>query len=148
MHEKWTLAIIIVLTALFVLIVAYIDNENTIETENTMTFNVSSGYSKLSEVIENIKTKPYYEGYDAETVKWMESLENKLVFYGNDNMVIMNSADAEKIPNEYDVTDVYIYYHFSAEVVEKHSLGSNNSTVYYVKNVKFINQELVDSGLA
>lgn len=148
MHEKWTLAIIIVLTALFVLIVAYIDNENAIETENTMTFNVSSGYSKLSEVIENIKTKPYYERYDAETVKWMESLENKLVFYGNDNMVIMNSADAEKIPNEYDVTDVYIYYHFCAEVVEKHSLGSNNSTVYYVKNVKFINQELVDSGLA
>lgn len=146
---KWTIPIIIVLVALFVLIVAYIDvNPDAInDSGKTMPFNVSSGPSKLSDVINNIKTKPDYEGYNAETVKWMESLGDKRVFFGSDAIIIMNRLDALKIPKDPGITDVYIYDHFTAKVIESHDLGDGH-TVYYVKNVKFVEQEIISNGLA
>ena len=148
--KKWNIAIIIVLAALFVLIVAYI-GDNTDVTNNsgeTMQFNVSSGPSELSNVINRIKTSPDYKGYDVETIKWMESLGNKRVFIGSDAIVIMDNADAMNIPEDPGITDVYVYNHFTANVIESHGLGNKYPTVYYVKNVKFIEQEIIDTGLA
>ncbi|MDO5859988.1 hypothetical protein [Methanobrevibacter sp.] len=149
MDKKWTVIIVMLLVA-FVLIVAYIDdNPNAINnTGETMSFNVSSGPSELSESIKNIKTLNYYKGYDAETVKWMESLGNKKVFRGEDSIVIMSSFDAGKIPSEPGITDVYIYDYFTAEVIENHDLGNGLPSVYHVKNVKFTNREIVGNGLA
>ena len=148
--KKWTIAIIIVLAALFVLAVAYMgDNPDTTDNSGkTMQFNVSSGPSKLSDVINRIKTSSDYKGYDAETVKWMESLGNKQVFFGNGAIVIMDSINAAKIPKDPGITDVYIYNHFSAKVIEDHDLGDEYPTVYYVKNVNFIEQEIIGTGLA
>ncbi len=149
MDKKWTI-LIIVLAVLFVAIVAYIDEnpDATNSSGETMSFNVSSGPLELSAVIESIKTLPYYGGYDAKTVEWMEGLGNKKVFIGNDTIVIMDDVDAGKIPPEPGITDVYIYNQFSAEVIENHGLGNKLPTVYYVNNVKFINQEIVGNGLA
>lgn len=150
MNKKLSIAII-VLAALFVLIVAYITvnptSTNTVSGER-MSFNVSSGQYELSEYIKDIKTIPYYERHDDETVKWMESLGNKQVYLGNDSIVIMDSSDANKIPPTPGITDVYIYNHFTAEVIENHSLGSGYPTAYYVKNINYTNQEIVDTGLA
>lgn len=141
---------IIALTALFVLIVTYMaDNPN--ETENsseTMSFNVSLGPSDLRDAVHTIKTSPHYKGYDAETVKWMESLGNKKIFFGDDGIVIMDSFDAEKIPQDPFITDVYIYNIFTAKVVENHDLGNAYPTVYYVQNIKFVDKEIVGNGLA
>lgn len=147
--KKWTIGIIVVLSVLFVLFVAYMDdNPNAIGGGETMSFNVSSGFSQVSAAVENIKTLPYYQGYDAETVKWMESLGDKRIFSGDNAIVIMDSYDARKIPQDPGITDVYIYDIFTAKVIESHDLGSKLPTVYYVKDVEFINQEIVGNGLA
>lgn len=148
--KKWTIAVIIVLSALFVLVVAYIDDNPSALDSSTesKTFNVSSGPSELSNVINTIKTKPYYEGYDAETVKWMETLGKKKVFFGNNAIVIMDSSDAGKIPPDPGITDVYIYNIFTAKVLEKHDLGYKYPSVYLVEKVKFVDQEIVGTGLA
>ena len=148
--KKLTIAIVIALAALFVLFVAYIDDNPDIinNSGETMSFNVSSGSSELSAVINNIKTLPYYKGYDTETVKWMESLGSKRVFFGDDVIVIMDNFDAGKIPPDPGITDVYVYDHFSAKIIENHDLGNEHPTVYYVQNVKFNNQEIISNGLA
>lgn len=150
MNTKWTIAILIVLIALFVLIFAYMDanQDVTDHSGKTMSFNVSSGSSELSKAIDNIKTLPYYKGYNAETVKWMESLGSKRIFFGNDSVVIMDSSDAEKIPPEPGITDVYVYEHFRAEVVENHDFCDKYPTAYYVKNVSYTGQEIIGNGLA
>ena len=147
--KKWTLPTIIVLAALFVLFVAYIDdNPSALDSGETKTFNVSSGSSELSKAIDTIKTSKYYKGYDAETVKWMESLGNKRIFFGKNAIVIMDISDARKIPQDPPITDVYVYNIFTANVVESHDLGYKYPTVYNVQNVKFVDQEIVGNGLA
>lgn len=150
MNNKWLIPVVIVLAVLFVLVVAYIDdNPDVIDhSGERMSFNVSSGSSELTKVIKNIKTLPYYEGYDAKTVEWMESMGNKQVVFGDDVIVIMDGFEAMKIPYDVDVTDAYVYNYFTAEVVENHGLGVGHTTVYYVKNVKFTGQEIVGNGLA
>ena len=150
MNKKWLILIVIMIFALFLFFVAYImDNPSVISNSSeTKSFNVSSGSSKLNDVIDTIRTSPYYEKYNEETVKWMESLGNKQVFFGNDVIVIMGSDDANKIPQDSGITDVYIYNYFTAKVVESHDLGDKYPTVYYVENVKYINQEIIGNGLA
>ena len=149
MDKKWTVPIVMVLVALFVFAVAYMgDDQNINDSGDKMSFNVSSGSSELNKAIEFIKTSPNYEGYDAETVKWMESLGNKRVFFGNDAIVIMDIFNAKKIPHAPGITDVYIYDHFSARVIENHDLGDKYPRVYYVKNVKFVDHEIISNGLA
>ena len=148
--KKWTVAIVIALVAFLVLLVAYFDDSPDAKNNSgeTMEFNVSSGSSELSNAIHTIKTLPYYKGYNEETVKWMESLGNKRVFFGSDVIVIMDSFDDRKIPPEPGITDVYVYDHFTAKIIENHDLGNGHPTVYYVQNVKFINQEIISNGLA
>lgn len=150
MNKRWVIPIVIVLVALFVLIFAYIDDNQDVinHSGENKSFNVSSGSSELSKFIENIKTLPYYEGYNPETVKWMESLGNKRVFFENDTVVIMDSFDAGKIPPEPGITDVYVYEHFTAEVVENHDFCDKYPEVYYVHNVDYIGQEIIGNGLA
>ena len=148
MNKKWIIPIAIVLVALFALIVAVSDDSSVTGSGETQTFNVSAGSCELSDFINDVKTLPYYEGYDAETVKWMESLGNKQVFRGNDSIVIMNGDDARKVLPDPGTTDAYIYDYFTAEVIETHDLGDGYPTVYYVKNVDFINQEIIGNGLA
>lgn len=148
--KRWTIPIIIVLAVLFVLAVAYIDDNPDVldRSGEKISFNVSSGSSELSKVINNIKTLPRYEGCDAETVKWMESLGNKQVFFGDDAIVIMDISNAAKIPEDPGVTDAYVYNYFTAEVIENHDLGDRLPNVYHVKDVEFIGQEIVGNGLA
>ena len=150
MNNRWAIPLVIIFSVLFVLVVAYIaDNPDVIDhSGERMSFNVSSGASDLTKVIKNIKTLPYYEGYDEGTVEWMESLGNKQVVFGDDAIVIMDGFEAMKIPYDVDVTDAYVYNYFTAEVVENHGLGVGHTTVYYVKNVKFTGQEIVGNGLA
>lgn len=46
------------------------------------------------------------------------------------------------------ITDVYIYNHFTAEVIETHKLCNKCPTEYYVQNVANTSQEIVSNGLA
>lgn len=150
MGKKFIIPIIVVLVLSLVLFVAYIaENLSVIDKSGErITFNVSAVDSNLSSFITTVKTKQYYEGYDEEVVKWMESLNDKRVFYGNRTVVIMDASEASKIPKEFGITDVDIYEHFSAEVIEMHKIGDKYQTVYHVRNVEFIRREIVSNGLA
>ena len=149
MDKKWFILIIILLVALSVMI--YLNNNSSPVIDKSgekLSFNVSSGSSVLSRFVNDTKTKPDYVGYDRDTVKWMESLGDKRVFFGNESVIIMDIGNAEKIPDDHDITDVFVFDHFKADVVENHRLCDKIPEVYYVENVTFLNQEIVDAGLA
>ena len=102
--------------------------------------NVSSeGPLKLKQITEDIKTKAFYEGYDNNTLRWMESLGDKDVFVSTDEYVIMDKWDLKKIPTVF-ATDVRIDEFFECDIVENHSLGDgeNLRDVLLVKNVSYI----------
>ena len=145
---KWTIPIVILLVAILALVALNINGEPIDESGKTMTFNVTSGSSNLSSFINTVKTSPYYNGYDTETVKWMESLGEKRVFFSNDSIVIMDSDEAGKIPADPGITDVYIHDIFTAKVIENHKLCKMYPIVYHVDDVKFKNQEIISNGLA
>lgn len=149
MDKKWFILIIILLVALSVMI--YLNNNSSQVIDKSgekLSFNVSSGSSVLSRFVNDTKTKLDYVGYDRDTVKWMESLGDKRVFFGNESVIIMDIGNAEKIPDGHDITDVFVFDHFKADVVENHRLCDKIPEVYYVENVTFLNQEIVDAGLA
>lgn len=149
MDKKWFILIIILLVALSVMI--YLNNNSSQVIDKSgekLSFNVSSGSSVLSRFVNDTKTKLDYVGYDRDTVKWMESLGDKRVFFGNESVIIMDIGNAEKIPDDHDITDVFVFDHFKADVVENHKLCDKIPEVYYVENVTFLNQEIVDAGLA
>lgn len=149
MDKKWFILIIILLVALSVMI--YLNNNSSQVIDKSgekLSFNVSSGSSVLSRFVNDTKTKLDYVGYDRDTVKWMESLGDKRVFFGNESVIIMDIGNAEKIRDGHDITDVFVFDHFKADVVENHRLCDKIPEVYYVENVTFLNQEIVDAGLA
>lgn len=143
MKNKSIIAIVILLLAILSLVLVYsIDDNN--GSENRTDLEVSSeGPYPLSRVIEDIKTGSYYEGYDNETLAWMESLGNKQVFTGNGTIVVMNSYDAGKIPSKF-VTDAYITVSIKCNVLENHSLGDVKypKDVLLVKNVDYLGEEI------
>lgn len=144
MNKNIIIVFIVFIVAILGLSLIYV-NENSSSDGNETTFNVSSeGPIELQKVVNDIKTEEYYKGYDNETVKWMESLGNKYVFSSSDEFVIMDRADANKIPSIY-ACDVSFYEIFSCNVMEKHSLGSgeNFKDVYYVKKVKYIGEDAI-----
>lgn len=145
---KWTIPLVILLVAILALVALNIDGETIDESGKTMTFNVTSGSSNLSNFINTVKTSPYYNGYDTETVNWMESLGEKRVFFSNDSIVIISISEAGKIPPDPGITDVYVHDIFTAKVIESHRLCKMYPTVYLVDEVKFKNQEIIGNGLA
>jgi hypothetical protein len=135
--------VIIILVAILGIFLIY-SNDISSSNINQRTLNVSSeGPLKLSAVINDIKTNDYYDGYDNETVEWMESLGEKYVWSSLDELVIMNKWDSDKIPSQY-VCDAYFNETFSCNVLEKHSLGSgdNFKDVLLVNNVEYIGEEI------
>ena len=94
----------------------------------------SEGPVELSKIILDIKNNEFYRGYDNETVRWMESLGDKYVWFASDELVIMDKWDADKIPTQY-VCDAYFNEIFSCNVLEKHSLGG----IKYPKDVLLVN---------
>ena len=145
MNNKGIIALVILLLAIFTLVFAYSFDE-TDDSANKTSITVSSeGPIALSDVIDDIKTGSYYEGYDNETVAWMESLGNKQVFVADDAFVVMDSWDARKIPSQY-VCDAYIDEFIDCNVLENHSIGDVKypRDVLLVKNVDYLGQEVHD----
>ena len=141
---KWKLIISLIIVAIAAMsFLAYADYSNSHDDDKTI-FNVSSeGPIPLSDIASEIRTEEYYQGYDNETVEWMESLGDKYVFVSSDGFVIMDKFDADKIPSVF-ACDVSFYEIFSANVLEKHSLASKNMRdVYYVDNVEYIKEDAV-----
>ena len=105
----------------------------------------SEGPVNLPDIIEDVETASYYEGYDNDTLNWMKSLGDKAVFSGNGTFVIMGFDDAGRIPSVY-ATDVIITEEFECRVLETHSLGDVDypKKVFYVNDVKYLGEKIVD----
>ncbi len=144
MNNKSIIAIVILLLAILSLVLVYSFAGTDDSTKTPITVS-SEGPFPLSDLINDIKTKDYYEGYDNETLAWMESLGNKKVFVADDAFVVMNSWDARKIPSVY-VCDAYIEEFIECNVLENHSLGNVDypKDVLLVKNVEYLGQETHD----
>lgn len=144
MNDKIMIAIIVMLIAILGIVLGFSSNPNVDDAiTNNTTFNVSSGGPiPISVLIKDIKTEEGYKGYDNETVKWMGSLGDKYAWISQDEYVIMDKSDSNKIPSIY-AADVDFWEIFSAEVLEKHSLGNveNPREIVLVKNVKYIGEE-------
>ena len=144
MNNKSIIAIVILLLAILSLVLVYSFTEADDSTKTAITVS-SEGPVPLSGIIDDIKTADYYEGYDNETVAWMESLGNKKVFVADDAFVVMDSWDARKIPTQY-VCDAYIDEFIECHVVENHSIGDVKypRDVLLVKDVDYLGQEMHD----
>lgn len=144
--DKATLLLIIVLAAVLGMAMAFAGEDSSDKT----VLNVSSeGSCELSKLIEDIKTEDCYKGYDNETLSWMESMGNKKVWFSDDEIVIMDSWDSNKIPSV-SVCDGYAQEIFSCTVLEKRSLGNIDypKDVLLVKDVDYIKEEIHGNGLA
>ena len=143
MNNKSIFAIVIVLLAILSLVFVYSMDETNDSTNKTAITVSSEGPISLYDIIRDIKTGDYYEGYDNETVAWMESLGNKQVFVADGAFVVMDSWDAKKIPSQY-VCDAYIDEFIECKVLENHSLGDVKfpRDVLLVKDVDYLGQEI------
>ena len=142
MGKKTVIAILIVLIAALALVVGYYVSESPND-ENRETLTVSTGSIPLIDIIEDVETGSYYEGYDNETLKWMKSLGDKSVFSGNGTFVVMSPYDASKLHSEF-VTDVYITQDFRCTVLETHSLGNVTypKDVILVEDVEYLRENI------
>ena len=145
MDKRFLIPIVLVIIAVFGVFMGYAaDNDfDFSDDSNRTTLNVSSeGPIELSKIVEDVKTADYYRGHDNETLKWMESLGNKYVYVSSDEFVVMDKADADKIPSVY-ACDVSFNEIFSCNVLEKHSLGDVKypKDVLLVENVEYIGEE-------
>ena len=142
MKHKSIIAIAVLLLAILSLVLAYSFTEIDDSAKTAITVS-SEGPIPLSSIIDDIRTAEYYEGYDNETLAWMESLGDKKVFVADDAFVVMNSWDARKVPSQY-VCDAYIDEFIECHVVENHSLGDvkYQKDVLLVKDVDYLGQEM------
>lgn len=143
MKNKGIIALVILLLAILALVFAYSFGEIDDSANKTSITVSSEGPIALSDIINDIKTGSYYEGYDNETVSWMESLGNKQVFVADEAFVVMDSWDARKIPSQY-VCDAYIDEFIECNVLENHSIGDVEypRDVLLVNNVEYLGQEI------
>lgn len=121
-------------------------NSSVIESNVTLNVTFKDPVS-VSGLANEIKTQDYYKGYDEATLKWISSLNGKCAFFGDDYIVIMDKADANKIPSPGDrgVTDVQYYEIFSCDILANESLGNatGSDNVLLVDNVTYIGQDKV-----
>ena len=142
MGKKTVIAILIVLIAALALVVGYYVSESPND-ENREILTVSTGSIPLIDIIKDVETGSYYEGYDNETLKWMKSLGDKSVFSGDGTFVVMSPYDASKLHSEF-VTDVYITQDFRCTVLETHSLGNVTypKDVILVEDVEYLRENI------
>lgn len=142
MKNKSMISMAILILAVFSMVSVY-SADNTTSSDNTTDLDLSTeGPINLSKIINEIKTSPYYEGYDNQTLAWMESLGDKKVFMGDGMIVVMNDTEAGKLNSEY-LCDAYLTQFMNCHVLENHSLGSKHpKDVLYVENVKYMGEEI------
>lgn len=146
MNKKILIILLALLVLVFAVFVGYsMDNPQVInDSSKKVELNVSSeGPFNLSQLIEDVETEPYYEGYDNETLNWMKSLGNKSVFHSLDYLVIMDSHDAGQLRSEF-ATDVAITEVFECKVLENHSMGDVKypKDVLLVEDVKYLYENI------
>lgn len=145
---------IIVILFIGVFIGYLIDNDGHLNDDDAQIFGITPEnrsditlYSNrpinINQLTNEIMNEEYFEGYNVDTLLWMQSLKQKEVFVSNDSYIIMNKIDASKIKTTYitDIatTDTYDEYYIDCHIVEKRSLGGKSaSDIIVVEDVKYL----------
>ncbi len=114
----------------------------TYENETSLTLYSDTPINR-SILLDELKNGVNNEGYDINTVLWIESLNEREVFISDVGYVIMNQNDANKISTTFNTdmmsTDTYYEYYIDCIIVENRSLGGNgHKNVLLVKDVKYL----------
>ncbi len=136
---KKKIYILILIISFITLSAAYANMNISTDNIKNASLNASSeGPIKLTDLTKEIKTHPYYENYNTETLKWMESLGYQYVFKSSNYFVIMDYEDSQKIPSVY-ATDVSITNFFDCKVLDNRTLvkGNKSMDVLLVEDINF-----------
>ncbi|MBE6493970.1 MAG: hypothetical protein E7Z84_05105 [Methanosphaera stadtmanae] len=115
-----------------------------INQESTVKITLSTTRPRnINELIHDIKTMSYYEGYNNDTINWMQTLNQTETYPSDKGFIIMDKRDAQKIKvdiiSDIDTTDVYTEYYIECKIVENHSLDSKKPVnILLVKDVKYL----------
>ena len=135
-----------VILAILAVIILLIFNYSVTElsTGETALLSVTSeGPIELEQVIKDIESTSYYEGYDNNTLNWMKSLESQSVFMGDGIIVIMSQNDASHLHSEF-INDAYIVQDFKCNINENHTLCNlkRHIDVLVVSDVEYLGENI------
>ena len=140
MKNKILIAILILILIVCGLYVFYLIDEEpsqSILSSDRVTLTVASeGPFDVDRFCKEVRTHPYYEGYDDETVSWLENYTNCQILTSSDAFVVIDKAEIRKIPilNANET--------FECNIVENRSLGSGFKDVLVVKNIDYKNETI------
>ena len=101
----------------------------------------SEGPYEVDRLCEDIRTNPYYEGYDNETVSWLDSYDNCQILSSSDAYVLIDKSEISKIPI-LNANDVFVNETFECEIVENRSLGNEFKDILLVKNIDYKHENI------
>ena len=145
MKNKILIAILILILIVCGLYVFYLMDEEpsqSILSSDRVTLTVASeGPFDVDRFCKEVRTHPYYEGYDDETVSWLENYTNCQILTSSDAFVVIDKAEIRKIPI-LNANDVFVNETFECNIVENRSLGSGFKDVLVVKNIDYKNETI------
>lgn len=145
MKNKILIAILILILIVCGLYVFYLIDEEpsqSILSSDRVTLTVASeGPFDVDRFCKEVRTHPYYEGYDNETVNWLENYGNCQILTSSDAFVVIDKAEIRKIPI-LNANDVFVNETFECNIVENRSLGSGFKDVLVVKNIDYKNETI------
>ena len=145
MKNKILIAILILILIVCGLYVFYLIDEEpsqSILSSDRVTLTVASeGPFDVDRFCKEVRTHPYYEGYDNETVNWLENYTNCQILTSSDAFVLIDKTEIRKIPI-LNANDVFVNETFECDIVENRSLGSGFKDVLVVKNIDYKNETI------
>ena len=101
----------------------------------------SEGPYEVDKLCDDIRTNPYYDGYEKETVSWLDSYGNCQILSSSDAYVLIDRSEISKIPI-LNANDVFVNETFECEIVENRSLGSGFKDILLVKNIHYKHENI------
>lgn len=128
----FTIAVVVILIAIIAfLFLGYLTSEDLGEKTTAEVY--GDGYINMTVFVNEIKNHEYFEGYDNDTLGWLESLDDGyIVVSSNETYYIMSPLDANNIPWEF-ATDISVYDTIKFNIIEQKSLGSNLRMFHWLK---------------
>ena len=118
---------------------------NTLPSNNTYKLQVTYPQDAIN-VIDNytvitVPVSTYYEGYNNETVEWLENYKNCQILTSSDAFVVIDKSEIGKIPI-LNANDVFVNETFECNIIENRSLGDGFKDVLIVKNIDYKNETI------
>ena len=141
MKQKFTLMLLIVIVAFVGLSTVYAVSESEQSNQTVLSIQAENPVP-VGEMVNMIKTTPFFKNYDSNAVSWLNGFDSDyVVFSTKDYYVVMNSTDSNKLPKTI-TTGVSINANVSCTVLENRSLGNGLNNMLHVKDVEIVSGNL------